>query len=319
MKVTWFDGWHPALDEALLELPEKDNCPYELYRLLVQNPGFARKRTVLVTERGVPVAVAGLRQRGQYYSWEPVTQYIIPGVVFPVQPGYLIRVLEALGVDVWVAWWRMENPPPSSRWMRFMKSSAVYRVRCSDDFEHYWRQSGHWNTVQKCRKRCRDFTFAINTPGAAEWVIRNWGKTWEIDPANVSDRLVAAKYLENQGRHYSFLLLDQDKPVVGHSFISHCNDFVWQITYRDPAYDWYGVGTRLMDLVFHWTAEVGFATLDLGGEHDYKIRWAPQDGQKLEFNICPEYLFQAKQVVNWARIVGRKVVNWIHSGQAQAG
>ncbi len=98
LRVKWFDSWHPVLDEALASLPETSACPHELYRQLVQNPGSMRKRTALITERGQPAAVVGLRQRGRH-SWEPVTQWIIPGAIFPAKPGYWIPALEALGID----------------------------------------------------------------------------------------------------------------------------------------------------------------------------------------------------------------------------
>jgi hypothetical protein len=44
LEVTWFNGWHPALDEALQSLPENDACPHELFRLLVQTSSSAPKR-----------------------------------------------------------------------------------------------------------------------------------------------------------------------------------------------------------------------------------------------------------------------------------
>jgi hypothetical protein len=320
LKVSWFDEWHPALDEALQALPETDNCPHELYRLMVQNPGSARKRTALVTKQGVPVAVAGLRQTGAR-SWEPVTQWIIPGVVFPAQPGYLMPALEAIGVDIQVAWWRMEAPPPPSRWIRYRESAPVHRMRCSDDFERYWRETKHFKTVQHKRNRCRDFTLAINSPGSVEWVIENWEAKWRNNPAimdpSLPDRVAAAKYLENQGLHYTLLLLDQDTPIGGATQTVHGNDLVAGVIYREPEYDWYGVGIRLIDLVFSFAAEKGFDWIDIGGGHDYKNKWAPQEGARWQFNICPEYLYRGKQVVNWARKVRGQLSNRIHNGQAQ--
>ena len=304
LSATWFNGWHPVLDEALQSLPEAETCPHELFRLLIQNPSPVRKLSVLVTKQGAPVAVAGLRQKGRY-SWEPITQWILPGTVFPVKPDYLIPSLEAIGSEVWVAWWRMESSPPPSRMMRCLESTPTYRLHFSADYESYWRESGHWNTVRRCRKRCSDFTLVVNAPGSAEWTIANWEAHWRTDPTvvdpSVSDRIVAAKYLENQGRHYSFWLLDQQRPVAGHTFIRHHNDLVWQVTYRDPSYDWHGAGTRLMDLAFSWAALAGFQTIDMGGQHEYKIRWAPEEGERWWFSVCPEPLYSIKQAVNWAR------------------
>jgi GNAT superfamily N-acetyltransferase len=194
-----------------------------------------------------------------------------------------------------------------------MELTPVYQMRCSEDFEEYWRQSGHWNTVQRSRKRCRDFSFAVNKPGAAEWIIKNWGPTWEQKPIVMQDSILVAKYLETQGLHYSFILHDQDKPVAAHTFMLQGNDLVWAITYRDPAYDSYGVGTRLMDLAFHWAKDAGFKTIDLGGRHDYKIRWAPKASELWLFNVCPEPIFRVKQAIDLARRASRKVTNWIQN------
>lgn len=321
LKVTWFEEWHPVLDEALQELPEKDNCPHELYRLLVQNPGSARKRTALVTERGTPIAVVGLRQTGRH-QWEPITQWIIPGIVFPAQPEHLIPVLEALGVDIWVAWWRMESTPPPSRLMRYLESTPVYRMRCSDDFERYWRETKYFKTIQHKRNRCQEFTLAINPPGSAEWVIKNWDAKWRdnsaISPA-LSDRIIAAKYLEGLGQHYTLVLLDRDTPIGGATNTVHHKDLVAGVIYREPEYDWHGVGVRLIDLVFSFAAENGFETMDIGGGHDYKKHWAPQEGERWQFTICPEYLYRAKQVVNWGRKIRGQASNWVRRRQTQEG
>ncbi len=127
LRVRWFDRWHPALDEALQLLPEHDCCPHELYGLVVQNPGPARKRTALVTEDGVPVAVAGLRQIGRA-QWEPVTQWLVPGIVFPAQRGYLMPALQALRRDISVGWWRMNSPPPTVPGMSRLEATPVSLV-----------------------------------------------------------------------------------------------------------------------------------------------------------------------------------------------
>ncbi|GIK40331.1 MAG: hypothetical protein BroJett011_41640 [Chloroflexota bacterium] len=99
----------------------------------------------------------------------------------------------------------------------------------------------------------------------------------------------------------------------------HHNDLVAGVIYRKPEYDWYGVGVRLIDLVFSFAAEKGFETLDIGGGHDYKKYWAPQAGERWQFNICPECLYRVKQVVRWGRAVRREIANWVHSCQDQEG
>jgi hypothetical protein len=60
-----------------------------------------KKRQIrLVMEHGEPVALAGLRNR--WDGWEPVAQWIVPGVLFPVKEGYMSRVLAALDLEIQV-------------------------------------------------------------------------------------------------------------------------------------------------------------------------------------------------------------------------
>jgi hypothetical protein len=304
LKVAWFDTWHPALDEALRSLPEMETCPHELFRLLTQNHSSAPKKTALVTERGVPVAVVGLRHKGRR-AWEPVTQWIAPGALFPAMPGYCLPALEALRIDVWIAWWRMEQQPPPSRLIRFMESAPTYRLHLPEEFEEYWRENGYFKTIRRVRNRCRDLTLETNAPGSAEWTIRNWEARWRRDPAiadaSLSDRLLAAEYLENRGQYHTLQLSDRGTPIGGATIMVHHKVLVAGVLYRDPNYDHYGVGDRLIDLSFTFAVENGFETFDIGGGHEYKKRWAKQEGERWLFDLCPEPLFRAKRAVNWTR------------------
>jgi hypothetical protein len=304
IKINWFQNWHPELDEALQDLPETQVCPHELYRMLVQNPAPVPKITALITDQGTPVAVIGLRQKGRL-SWEPVTQWIIPGTVFPAKPGYIIPALEALGREIWVAWWRMVDPPTPSPSIRYLESTPTYRMSCSEDFEQYWREIGYFKTIRRIRNRCRNFKSEINSTRSAEWTIKNWEARWRKDPSvmdpGLPDRILAAKYLENLGRYYSILLLDGDTPIGGATVTVHNNDLVAGVLYRDPQYHRYGIGDRLIDMSFSLAAEKGFDCFDIGGGHDYKKNWARKEGERWFLNVCPEPLFQVKKVANWVR------------------
>ena len=109
LQVRVFGSWEARLDAVLRVLPESETCPHDLFRLLLQNPSAVPKRIVLVSERGEPVALVGLRYRLGY--WEPVTQWLVPGMVFPVRAGYLARALAAVAPILHVAWWRWTFAP----------------------------------------------------------------------------------------------------------------------------------------------------------------------------------------------------------------
>lgn len=81
LRIKIYEDWRPELDEILETLPEQDIFPHELFSLLMKSPNPGRKEIILVTERGDPIALAGVRDRWGY--WEPVTHMIAPGVLFP--------------------------------------------------------------------------------------------------------------------------------------------------------------------------------------------------------------------------------------------
>lgn len=317
LHVTWYDAWHPALDAALGVLPETDTCPHELYRLLIRQQGPVPKRTALVTDHGTPVAVVGLRHRGRR-AWEPLTQWITPGVVFPACPGYHLPVLEALGVDVWVAWWRMESEPPPSLLTRCLQTTATYRLALTENYEQYWREDGWFKTVRHVRNRCRELAVEVNAPGATEWTIRQWAAKWHGDcadaDAGLPDRLLAAEYLTKIGRYYTLTLADQGAWVGGVTMMAHGENLVARVIYRDPHYDRCGIGDRLIDLSFSFGAEHGFRKFDLGGGHDYKKHWAPQEGEHWLFDVCPESIYMAKQALHWAREATHTVISRARPG-----
>jgi hypothetical protein len=238
LKVSWFDNWHPSLDEVLQSLPEIETCPHELFRLLFKNPGSAPKKIALITEQKTPVAIVPLRRLGRLYY--EVSTWMIPGAVFPVKPGYLMRALEALKIEVWVTWRRMGVLPPPSPLVRYLQAVPVHIIRLKDDYEQYWRATGQLKHIRKVRNRCKNFEYVINSPDSAEWIIRNAAEKWRKDPAGsnrvlddwvVSDWILAAKYWENKGRHYTILLLDHGIPIGGVTLMVDNNDAVGGLIY----------------------------------------------------------------------------------------
>lgn len=292
LETRFFDDWHPELDEALQHLPEADIFPHELFRMLMKMSDPEKRKILLVTEGGEPVAVAGLRNRSGF--WEPVTQWIVPGVLFPVKEGYIARVLAALGQEVRVAWWRWETPPPVHFWIVNAVSTPTHGMRCTEDFESYWRGNGHFKEIRKFRNRCRGFELKVNPPGGSDWTIRNWEARWRPqgipEMPDLADRLAAARYLHEKGLYHSLLLYSGDEPAAGATMIIHRNYAVAHCSYRNPTYDWHGAMSRLSDLIFSWVKEMGFTGIDLGGSYDYKKEWAPESGQKWSFEVRPELI-----------------------------
>lgn len=316
-RVHWFNKWERVLDDALSSLPEDPQWPTGLRRTLFEVPSPFPKKIALVLDHGAPIAMVGLRVRRRD-MYEPLGQYFIPGFLLAGEQGLAASILMRLQVPLTVSWWRMPWEPPSGRAVRSSKSAAHYIMDLSEDPEVYWRSSNHFPLVRSIRNRCRKFTFAVNCPGGAEWVIRNWVEDWNIGREEIEERLVAARYLETLGKHYSLLLLDGHKVVAGNTLIVHTGDVVGLLTHRDRAYDRYSVGTHLMDLSFSWAKQSGFRRYDLGtadveGTIAYKSRWAPATSQRWALlEICPEFHYRLRQFKGYGSAVRRLLGhNWL--------
>ena len=263
----------------------------------------------LVTENGLPVAVVCIRQKGKL-AWEPVTQWILPGLLFPMKSGYEMAILEALQKELWVGWWRMPNPPQKSLLVRYFETLPTYRMRVNADVEQYWRENGYFKTIRRIRNKCSSFSVSINEPGSAEWIIKNWEVRWRknenLPDPSLPDRIVAAKYLEDHNYHFSLILRDGDKKIGGATMTVHNKDLVAGVLYRDLQYHRLGIGDRLIDLSFSFAQENGFETFDIGGGHKYKKHWAPQTGDRHYFQICPEPLYLLKQTIQKIRALSKK-------------
>jgi hypothetical protein len=297
LTIQWYPQWNPILDEAIHSLSGTFDYPLELYRLICQNPGQMKKRIGLISQGGEPVGIAGLRKN--QHHWEPVTQFLLPGSVFPIQGSIQSHVLDQMGLDIWVGWWRSHQQPVLTRNVRFSESMPTYRMNCSADFEEFWRETGKFKSI----RLSRNFTPGVNLPGAAEWTIRNWGEKWLGSQSSdeVSNRLLIAEYLEQRGLHHTITLSDQGEFVAGATMIVHHEDLVAGVLYRKPEYDWHRVNDRLIDWTFSWAAESKFRMFDLGGGQEYKTKWAPQDGERWMVNFCPAPIYHFKRMAHWLR------------------
>lgn len=299
--VRWFDRWEPALDDALAALPEMDTCPHELFRALAMNLTPAHKRIALVTEDGVPIAVVALRRNGRF--WEPVCQGAVPGAVAPARPARLTPALRALGIDVRVAGWLGPLPAHADS-LRDLHRYPVYVLPTDGSIERHWRSSSLYRNIVTARNRCASMTFAVDAPGADAWIIGNAAASYGATDT-LADSLLATRYLVEQGRAHTFALLDGDRFVAGSTAIAAGDIVVGQAMYRDPAYQRQDVGTRLLDLQFAWTCDVGYRLLDIGPGQgfEYKARWGHESGERAGFSVRPAHLQIATTAVRTLRRV----------------
>lgn len=324
-KLFCFNSWDPVLDDALAELPEAAVCPHDLYRELLRLPGERGERLLLVEEKGVPLALAGLRgRRGPPY--ELVTQWLVPGFLFPVRDQAFWPVIEALGIRLHLALWRTPFTPPEADWARHVKATPTYGVDCKADFEAFWRQSSHFKSIRKARNRCKDFDFRVNAPGMRQWTIRNWGHTWGPGHGrsieDVPARLLLSEHLERDGDFYTLSLHDGDRPIAGATLIIHDGDAVAYVNHREGVYDRHGAMVCLIDHCFAWAREKGFKHLDIGGTNAYKRHWAPELGHKYELTVNPgrqfHFLGLLSTTLTKARSIGAKLNGYLKPDRSVA-
>lgn len=278
--------WDDVLNEALRIIPENDDFPHELIRLLAEPRGGRPKKTWLIVEDGVPTAIAPLRQVTTL-SWEPVTQYILPGIVIPARSGKHVAALRALGLNTRVAFWRTDMALPGGPDVHALERTVTYGMNCADDFEAYWKSTDIWRVLRSARNKCHHLTIRENAPGASEWVISRWAEKWGVPADQAQDRILAAKFLEARGRHFSLTLFDGDRPVAGQTCLSHRGEMVAQCIHRED--DNGQINNRLIHETFLWAREKGFRAIDIGGGHDYKRKFAPVAGERQEVTICPPW------------------------------
>jgi GNAT superfamily N-acetyltransferase len=242
------------------------------------------------------VAVVGVRRRSRH--WELATRGVVAYCAMPALPKFLYPALAALRVDLWVYY---QNRPPPDRFAQTVDTMQTYRLDCKTDFEAHWKQTGLIRSIKRSRRLAERFTFEVDAPGSAAWAIRDWAAKWKHSPASVSapDFLVAAEYLQARKLLHSFWLLDESTPVAGRIMYVDGDDLVLACTSYLEEYRQLGVGVRLFEQSSQWAARAGYATINLGGGHDYKAQWAPQGETIWTFNVAPNYVYLAKRVA-WA-------------------
>ncbi len=294
-------GRHADVHAALQILPEAANCPRDLYQALLEGDGTGQRRVVVVTDRDEPLAVVAMRRRG--LSWGLLTNWIVPGYLFPVKPGRVDQALGAINEPVFVSWWRQPQSPPYGLQVRGLKRVSTHGTPLEIDLDAMWRELGLARSLRKARERTQDFELEVNAPGACEWVIRKWQERWQGpdagDEPELLDRIMVARHLEKRGLHFTLTLRHGERVVAGNTNVVHGQDFVCQTSWRDLDYSAHNVGVRLEELTFRWAQQAGYRFYDLGGGHSYKKQWAPVAGERYEFECTSAAGFLFRRAVDW--------------------
>jgi hypothetical protein len=267
------------------------SCSHELFRKLALNRTGVAKRFALLTRRGEPIAVIGLRKRLD--DWFFLTDGVVPWCLFPATDGEHRAALAAVNTTVQC----LQRVDPSVYGFRTVIPFATYRADLTKDFEGYWRETGYHRTIMRARRRTSDLAVRVDVPSDFAWVVQSWMKRWRDDPEQQvtigPDALLAGHELLESGRMHVVALADGDRPVAGMTLYVHENDVVEQTISWDQTLRKSWVGTRIRDAAFQWAATRGFQKYDLGGFSEYKAQWAPKDGQRYFaiFQPASRYVF----------------------------
>ena len=309
IKVRWADAWGPEYDHALGALPEMPSCSHELFRKLALNPTGVEKRFALLTRRGKPIAIIGLRKRLD--DWFFLTDGAIPWCLFPAIDGEHRAALAAINTTVHC----LQRVDPSVYGFRNVTPFAIYRADLKKDFERYWQETGYHRTIMRARRRTSHLRVRVDVPSDFGWVIQSWVERWRDDPEQQvtigPDALLAGYELLELGRMHVVALADGDRPVAGMTLYVHENDVVEQTIAWDQSLSKLWVGIRIRDAALQWAASKGFRRYDLGGGSEYKGQWAPKDGQRYFAVFQPASLYFFRRFCQKASGATERLANFI--------
>ncbi len=273
--------WNETFDKALDELPAPTTCTRDQYRQLVQ-PTDYRKLHALVLEGDKPRAMISIRERAGL--WEPVAYQALPGMISPAtDPEVLGLAINALGLHVQAVGIGPEAEEMNARHVWRYEASEIM---LQEDFDSFCKKnsSRQFRAIKRARKKCADMEVRIDGDGDLDWIVDQWTQMWLDDPANeevaAPDRIRFWKSLERNPSDpdkltiHSIALIHEGKIVAGIAHTRLGGTLIFQCTARDPEFDTFGVGVRVMDASIQWAAEAGHDVLDLGGGGSYKQNWA---------------------------------------------
>jgi hypothetical protein len=201
--------------------------------------------------------------------------------------------------------------------MRFPYQQPWHAVSTRVDFDDFWRSKGYEEAIRKARRRCAglgDTALEIDAPGAAEWILDNWERKWSGDSMHETliapEMREAVSYLARRGRYHAFRLLHAGKPIAGLNVLADGEALHEQSSFRDRAYDRYGVGVHLDELFFRWAAQSPYERVELGAG-EYKSRWGDQAQECVSFTICPRHVAVKIAAVR----LGQKVRQRLRAGR----
>lgn len=287
--VSAHDEWSDELDQVLAALPKPAGCTREAYRQLCL-PTSYRKRHFVVNDQGEPTALLSVRRRRNF--WEPVSYQALPGFIGPARDQQSLgAALRNAGIEISIS--AGLDSSAGELGANVVYAYDVNVVDLTSDYEAHWHQAKRkqMNSVQKARRKCKNFDIVIDGEGDLEWGLLAWRDMWADDEQGevcaYPDRLRFWNHIRKQASEHAddfklhtLCVRDGARVAACVIFLSRGKDLFWQCTSRDKDYNRFGVGTYALDSALQWARDSGFRTVDLAGGGGFKAEWAPRAGQR---------------------------------------
>jgi GNAT superfamily N-acetyltransferase len=302
-RIEWHDRIGARFSDAYAAVGGEDWVPLELLSRVLATPGPHRKRTAVLYRHDVPWAVVPLRLARRF--WEPLMQGVVPDLAPFASTSRPGSVLATLGLNVGL--WASPEPPSWSQNVRWAQSLPCYELDVTIDPESHWRSTQLWKTIVQARKRTASFELVRDDASACSWSIERWrdrfyrGVNDQVS-SKWNDRVTVANWaLANNWRMHSWHLRDGDRWVAGATAFEHNARLALGTIFRDPEYDWHGVGHRSLYEVCMWARQNGLQKVSFGNSFEYKRRWARPSGQHWDAIVAPRSVYAWDAVLERAR------------------
>ncbi|MEM8705292.1 MAG: GNAT family N-acetyltransferase [Actinomycetota bacterium] len=316
VRVRWMDSWNDEVDAACRALPATSPYSLESYRLLCDAPVELERRLALVEDAEGPMAVIGM-WRSETAAWTPVSTDFLPGDPFPCRAGCFARAVRALGVEFEASIWdgRLD---PFSLGADLVERAPSHRARAGE-IRAGWSKK-HRRTIKQAQDRCGDFRLELNGPDAAEWVAGKIYERWEATTELLDIYVALCRHLHERDELQVVRLFDGDRPIGGQISVVLGGTLYMIEVFREPGYEWHGLGNRLIEL----TVDSGIARgdvewMDLESQHGhYKRKWAPEGGHVDRVIFRPRHIRVLRRGIEAVSGARRRVVS-MRSGGDDAG
>lgn len=282
VQVEWHREWTPAVTAAFEALPYDELMDIDVVRRLYRfGSGRARQQiAVLRTRDGQPVGVVPLQWRQDWrglFSWELLTQMVLPYARLHVLPGYTDAALAALNryiacdnVVVHELPQRIEYIRPETSWV----------VQLPPTYAELLRRTNYIHEDRRCRKKAARLELYENRYSDLPVGVDHWAQKWSRRGHHYSARrkdelLLVFRTLAEQGRLRTFSVYEGSRFVGMQMDLIGATTLYFHVTITLDEYRAFNPGVRLVLESMQRACEQGLREYDMLYTYGhFKQKWA---------------------------------------------